>query len=560
MKTYQLLSIFLIFCLHSKIFGQKKDSLSQKSNQYLVAKLDSFQFDRTNPLVWVYLDAYIRNAKKKKDYETLFYGYRSGIYYSDGRLKIVYSDSALLSAEKTKNADIIGKAYYSRGSTFYELRAYKNTLDNYLTANEILKQSKNEFTKNQVTYGISVVKLYLGYYEDALELIEPPLNYFQNENTPDGNLFYIRCIYRKGEAYQALKNYQKAAEINLFGLQEAIKYDEKIQEQYFNLAIGIDDYHAGNYAVSIQNIEKALPSMNENGYFELEEKGNFYIAKAYLGLKQQTKALSHFQQVDSLFAENGYLPNELRESYEWLIDYYKKQNDKDKQLYYINRLLEVDNANAENNQYLAYKINKEYDTQRLVEEKNNLERRFTNWKYYAIGLLIILMLAILFYFYKYRKTKKHNQALREQYQNLLHEINSSQTRSSTKKTPKEIPEEVIEDILKRLKQFEDHNEFLDQKLDQKSMAEKFKTNTTYLSKVINIYKETNFNGYINKLRINYLVNLLKKEPRYRNYTIEALSETAGFLTPRHFSDTFFTETGLRPTYFLEQIRKENEVF
>ena len=36
---------------------------------------------------------------------------------------------------------------------------------------------------------------------------------------------------------------------------------------------------------------------------------------------------------------------------------------------------------------------------------------------------------------------------------------------------------------------------------------------------------TNFNGYINELRINYAIQLLKQHP---NYTIRAIADEAGF--------------------------------
>ncbi|MBW7871493.1 MAG: helix-turn-helix domain-containing protein [Flavobacteriia bacterium] len=87
---------------------------------------------------------------------------------------------------------------------------------------------------------------------------------------------------------------------------------------------------------------------------------------------------------------------------------------------------------------------------------------------------------------------------------------------------------------------------------------KLKTNTTYLSKVINSQKEKNFNSYLNGLRINYVINLLKKEPQYRHYTIQALAEICGYTNARQFSIAFYEETKLKPSYFLNQIRKEKE--
>src|SRR5690606_23535478 len=128
MKSSQLYPFFLLFCLGTMIFAQKADSLSEKPNRYLVAKLDSFQFDRGNPLVWVYLTAYINNAKRKKDYETLFYGYRTAIYYSNQEEKLAYSDSVVVAAKMSKNTNLIGNAYLSRGGAYYIFRNYKKSL------------------------------------------------------------------------------------------------------------------------------------------------------------------------------------------------------------------------------------------------------------------------------------------------------------------------------------------------------------------------------------------------------------------------------------------------
>ena len=562
MKACPSYLFFLLFCLDATIFAQKADSLSEKSNRYLVTKLDSFQFDRENPLAWVYINAYINNAKRKKDYETLFYGYRTAIYYSNQE-KLAYSDSAVVAAKMSKNTNLIGNAHLSRGGAYYIFRNYKKSLDNYLVANDILKNTSDKYLRNRVLYDISVIKIYLGYYDDALALLRDATHYFESKKTSSHTLYYLRSIYRAGEIYQATNNLQKAKETNLLGLQESLKYKEETQEQYFNLAVGVDDYLAGHYADAIRNIEKSLPVLAANGYFEMEEKGNFYIAKSYLGLKQESKALAHFQQVDSLFVQNQYLPNEFRKTYEWLINYYKQEKNKDKQLYYVNQLLKVDEINAGNNKYLAYKINKEYDTQRLLEEKKQLERSFSSWQYYGLGVIFVLLTIGVWLFFRNRKIKLHNKQLKTQYDELLSQNEllkiKNQKETGTKKRLQEIPEDVMQDILNRLEQFEQKNEFLNPKIDQRYLAEKFKTNTTYLSKIINSYKGFSFNAYLNKLRLNYIIGLLKKEPKYREYTIEAIAELCGYTSSRQFSDAFLSETKLRPAYFLEQIQKEEPV-
>lgn len=564
MKTLYLYLIFIFFCSAPLLFAQKVDSLRDKPNEYFEAKLNEFDHKRGDTLVWVYLNAYIENAKRKKDFETLYYAYTDAAYYSDKQQKIIYMDSAQITAKKTNDQELLAEAYLTKGIAYYTLKKYKEALDNYIDANEIFSKSKDKYSQNKTTVFIAAIKNYLGYYDDALVLLQSACDYFKQYNDAQHQIGYLRSLYEIGIIYQKIGQYQKATDNNLLGLQESIKFDEKIQEHYFTLAIGVDDYFAKNYAHTIQNINKALPRIIENKSFDLEAKGYFYLAKSYLALKQEEKALANFQKIDSLFVENEYLSPQFRESYEWLIDHYKKADDKDQQLYYINQLLEVDKINADNSQYLAYKIHKEYDTQKLLETKKELEQRFANWQYYAMGISFLLLIVSAFFFLNNRHVRRKNRSLKKQYDDLINaqqavEIPEVTIAEVSPKATKEIPQEVVEDLLKRLEKFEQNQEFLKRNIDQKNLADKFKTNTAYLSKIINTYKGTNFSGYLNKLRINYVIDLLKHEPKCRNYTIEALSELSGFASSRQFSDVFLAETGLRPTYFLEQIRKEKDL-
>lgn len=80
MKTYlQLIIGYILFCLSiENVFAI--DILSAQTNEYLVQKIDSFQYDKNNPEVWKYINAYILKAKIRKDNKTLFYGYKEGIF------------------------------------------------------------------------------------------------------------------------------------------------------------------------------------------------------------------------------------------------------------------------------------------------------------------------------------------------------------------------------------------------------------------------------------------------------------------------------------------------
>ena len=57
---------------------------------------------------------------------------------------------------------------------------------------------------------------------------------------------------------------------------------------------------------------------------------------------------------------------------------------------------------------------------------------------------------------------------------------------------------------------------------------------------------TNFNGYINGLRINYAIKLMKKYP---NYTIRAIADESGFNSAPILYNLFKKKTGMTPYEF-----------
>uniref|UniRef100_UPI0021BAAFB5 helix-turn-helix domain-containing protein n=1 Tax=Streptococcus mitis TaxID=28037 RepID=UPI0021BAAFB5 len=79
-----------------------------------------------------------------------------------------------------------------------------------------------------------------------------------------------------------------------------------------------------------------------------------------------------------------------------------------------------------------------------------------------------------------------------------------------------------------LKRFENSKRFNNKDISLSVLAGQFDTNTKYLSEVINSHYNMNFNTYINRLRINYIVEKLKTDPNFMNYKISYLAENCGF--------------------------------
>ncbi|WP_440879570.1 helix-turn-helix domain-containing protein [Tenacibaculum sp. C7A-26P2] len=127
------------------------------------------------------------------------------------------------------------------------------------------------------------------------------------------------------------------------------------------------------------------------------------------------------------------------------------------------------------------------------------------------------------------------------------------TKQNTTNSKSTLSEETKNQILKKLHEFEEKQLFLQKKYTLVSLAKELVTNSAYLSKIINEEKQCNFANYLNQLKINYVVERLKMDTTFRNYTVKAIAETSGFSNTQSFSSSFFKQTGIYPSYFIKQL-------
>lgn len=117
-------------------------------------------------------------------------------------------------------------------------------------------------------------------------------------------------------------------------------------------------------------------------------------------------------------------------------------------------------------------------------------------------------------------------------------------------------EETLHKILNSLEAFEAGTLFINHNMSLPFLAGHFNTNTRYLSRVINQYKQKDFSSYINELRINYIVEKLKNDPVWRQYKISTLAEETGFSSHGKFTPVFKSITGLSPSIYIKYLEEE----
>lgn len=111
-------------------------------------------------------------------------------------------------------------------------------------------------------------------------------------------------------------------------------------------------------------------------------------------------------------------------------------------------------------------------------------------------------------------------------------------------------------LLEFLGEFEKGTLYNSKNMSLPFLAGELNTNTKYLSNVINRHKSSDFKSYINRLRINYIVDKLIHDEKYRQYKISILAEECGFSSHSKFASVFKTVTDYSPSAFIKQLESE----
>ncbi|MDN3493095.1 helix-turn-helix domain-containing protein [Winogradskyella bathintestinalis] len=214
------------------------------------------------------------------------------------------------------------------------------------------------------------------------------------------------------------------------------------------------------------------------------------------------------------------------------------------------------NAEVERTEQLA--VNTLYTMLSNQEEDvlNAEKQTHNNYLYLLIaGFVGVLVIGSYMVLKGEAKKKRHKEII--SYLEIVRN-NEIKTKPSKKARPKRIaiPQETEQLILSKLKRFESSKKFLNKDISLAVLAGQFDTNTKYLSGVINKHYDDNFNTFINKLRVNYVIDKLKNDSNYINYKISFLAEESGYSSHSSFATVFKSIVGMSPVTFIKLIQKE----
>ena len=563
------LKLYLVFFSVFFALSVKAQDANEFSEYYLLRKnYEGLSENDAHALQFIH--QYIAKAKKERNYQQLVQGYLDGILYSPSPYqKLKFADSTIYASKRTGDNEKISAAYLEKGVVYYfQFKKYDLALDEYLKAFKFSKDIKDEFYKNRLVYLMGVVNSYTGNYDQALEQFKTTCKFFKTETQKSlhPNLLYnnfrgyFNSMHQMAVCYRNLGQFKKADSIVSEGLYQSASSKEYMQEYgYFLKEKGIQQFRDKQYDQAISSINSSIKSISAVNDFAWVTVCYSYIGKAYLAKGKDDFAITYFKMVDSVFQKHHFILPEVRNNYESLINYYKSENNLQKQYFYTTQLIKADKVLNKDFRYLTSKIHKEYDTPMLLETKLCLEKKISQGKTYTVliiaGCLFILLLMII-------RHKRQQDLLIKNYNALEQKILNKDAESTNDNPPKVnksanpyVGPHTIDDILKKLEKFEQNNGFLAKGLTSVILAKQFDTNSKYLTYVIKQYKGLHFPDYLTRLKITYITEKLYNDKKYLSYTLETLTEECGIGSRDNFNKKFLKINKLTPADFIKQRRK-----
>lgn len=304
------------------------------------------------------------------------------------------------------------------------------------------------------------------------------------------------------------------------------------------------------YYLKAHDIAKRIGFSLNNKLMIIHALSDFYFDKNEIDYSIK------FAQEGLNYAKHFHNPQIKVQFYKLLHKSYLQKNQIDSSKFYLTL---YSNSDRQTRLIMDSTTNKTFDH---YASERNLIYKYNIQKIIFLSLLAIITIVLGIWYWSKINSKK----IYKKYEAIILRIHEEKARSIesenniNKKNLKSKEASKISDetkilVLEKLDNFEKSNNFTQKDLNLGGLAHLLNTNTRYLSDIIKEYRDKNFNTYINELRIGYAIHKLCNDPQYRKYKIAYLANSAGFSSGAVFSTIFKNQTGMTPSYFINQLEK-----
>lgn len=486
-------------------------------------------------------------------------------------------------AKKINFKEGVVKGKFKMLNVFFYRSDFKKTLELTRELDELDIKDNEQLTK------LAIHKSYankaLGIQKEEIENIKDAVKYAKLIKDADKKHYQTSIAYNRFSAYYDYKNPDSLIYYLKKELEELKQLSDKNPEKLSDIALS--NLNIGNYYLGVANPQRLdlaepfyLNTYNlKNTEPEIFEKqdmpilcgvGRFYYEKG--NYEKAIELLNEVIRIEKIKKN----PSFRLYAYTLIGDAYGSLKNTAEQAKYTKLYA---NLNDSINKEAQKEVNQQFEKLVTNAEKKKDEEHSSVLTVLFLSLsAFLLILAISLWFYLKRKKYKYDElvnriksekskeeiiiteAVETEYEELVFPDNYlTENNGSLKEKPNQITDTTVNLILHKLEKFEKSNKYLRNEISLTYLASQLGTNTKYLSEVIKQHKGKNFSNYINGLRINYIATLLYNDSKFREYKTSYLAELSGFSSREVFTVVFKKETGVSPSYFIDNLKNENQL-
>jgi len=554
-----VISALIFFC--SLSLHAQTDSLQGKSYEELIGLYENIFYENPSKAT-IYATTAYQLAKKNDDDEKIAHAKYNIARAKYSLTKFTESikglDEVIRIATELNDNVLLYKSYSLKGNNLCDLNRDDEGLDQYIEARKYAKLTKNPIHISTVDISIALIKKVHKDYQECINILLQNLELLKTLDDQSKEKSHNERIIlsQLADTYLRINQSQKAEYYNKLAL--ALTPKEEFPNTYYFILMNnaIIQYQIKNYQQSMDictEIEDYYISNNESPSLITPYS---YIGKNSYRLQKFPQAIEYLEKALAISDQFNIDFSERKETYMYLHLSNAEIGNKEKALEYSIKQYELDKKNDSIDISLNNRMHKEHDIIPLQEEIESLDKN-TKYLYSASAILLVLLIG---FFIWYKRKQKLNKIRFQQL--LLKIVKLEQPKEKTtlelteKETSNPVTDENVLQILKDLEIFEEKKLYLRQDCTLSYVAKKLKTNTSYLSNVINTYKEKPFKSYLSELRINAALIQLKNDPKLRSYTIKAIAEEFGFKRSETFSRAFKAQTDMYPSYYIKSLENQ----
>jgi len=477
-----------------------------------------------------------------------------------------------------------------RGLTYWKRSNYGKALSSYQEGVKLSSKINDVVQIVKFKANIALLNESVGNYQLSIKILR------QNEIFLDKN----ESLYEKeqfqnaksntytnlGNSYEGYynKNREKTYLLDSaeYYYKKSIAYSDKFIDNKMTSKLSLGNIYL--FKKDFTNAEKiyydisfyAKQTNNEAVY----QVASYNLGDLYYSIKKYDRALIFLKKVDSISQKNKTIDLSFFKSNYIQAKIYSIKNEPELAYKHSKLYLDSYEKYEGNLREETLEVNYKLGTADLSQEMVSVQEKYKYEVFWNKALKIfyvILVVGIVFFLIKNIRDKNKAQ---KKMNALIEEFKANLERKELEKTEienvpaEEIAVEVVENedvtlkkenanlsideakenkIVEKLLALEEKLEYLNADFTLSYAAKKIKTNTTYLSYVVNKRFGKSFSEYSNELKINYVINQMITNHLYRKYSTQAIAESVGFKNAVSFAKSFRKRTGVSPAQFANNI-------